>query len=138
MLEQIRGPADLQHLSRAQLDELYRLCAKKVGRGGKIVLETINPQSMLALSSNYFRDPTHVWPLHPDTLSYGLTLAGLKVIEVRKLSPVPAGAMLQLVPVEDYMTPRWAHTIGLLNKNFTQLNEMLYGFQDYCVIAEVA
>jgi 2-polyprenyl-3-methyl-5-hydroxy-6-metoxy-1,4-benzoquinol methylase len=128
----------VEHLSKAQLEELYILCTKKVMRGGKIVFETVNPQSLLALSSNYFRDPTHIWPLHPDTLSYGMTLAGLKVVEVRKLSPVPPGALLQTVPVEDYMTPRWAQTLSLLNRNFAQLNEMLYGHQDYCVIAEVA
>jgi O-antigen chain-terminating methyltransferase len=101
------------------------------------VFETINPQSMLALSSNYFRDPTHVWPLHPDTLSFAMTLAGLKIIEIRKLSPVPQESLLKKVPVEEYMTPRWSHAVDTLNRNVEQLNELLYGFQDYAVIAEV-
>ncbi len=127
----------LEHLSQGQIEELCGLCLKKVVKGGRVVFETINPQSVLALSSNYFRDPTHVWPLHPDTLSYTMSLAGLKIVEVRKLSPVPAAAMLQPIAVEDYMTPRWVQTIELLNRNFTQLNGLLFGYQDYCVIAEV-
>ena len=128
----------VEHLTRAQLEELCALCAKKIMSGGRVIFETINPQSLLALSSNYFRDPTHVWPLHADTLSHTMSLAGLKLVEVRKLSPVPPGALLQKVPVEDYMTPRWAQTVELLNRNLTQLNELLYGSQDYCVIAEAA
>ena len=127
----------VEHLTRAQLQELFALCTKKIVKGGKVIFETINPQSVLALSSNYFRDPTHVWPLHPDTLSYAMSLSGLDIKEIRKLSPVPDGAMLKKIPVEEYMTPRWAYTVESLNRNFTQLNDLLYGFQDYCVIAEV-
>jgi O-antigen chain-terminating methyltransferase len=127
----------VEHLTRTQLAALFDACRRKVAIGGKIVFETINPQSMLALSSNYFRDPTHVWPLHPDTLSFAMTLAGLKIIEIRKLSPVPQESLLKKVPVEEYMTPRWSHAVDTLNRNVEQLNELLYGFQDYAVIAEV-
>ena len=105
--------------------------------GGRVIFETINPRSLLALSSNYFRDLTHVWPLHPDTLSYAMNLAGLQVREVKYLSPVSEEAQLRPVAVEEYMTPRWALAVERLNSNFEQLNELLYGYQDYCVIAEV-
>ena len=127
----------VEHLTRQQLEELFRLCNKKIEKGGKVIFETINPRSLLALSSNYFRDPTHIWPLHPDTLSYSMELGGLKVIETKNLSPVPDEAQLRVIKPEVYMTPRWQHTLELLNRNFSQLNDLLYGFQDYCVIAEV-
>jgi O-antigen chain-terminating methyltransferase len=126
----------VEHLTRQQLASLFNACARKVAVGGRIVFETINPQSMLALSSNYFRDPTHVWPLHPDTLSFAMTMAGLKVIEIRKLSPVPEGSLLKRVPVEEYMTPRWAHAVDTLNRNVDQLNDLLFGYQDYAIVAE--
>ena len=127
----------VEHLRMAQLRELLRACARVVVPGGKVIFETVNPQSLTALSSNYFRDPTHVWPLHPDTLSYAMTLAGLRVVEIRKLSPVPAEAQLRLVPQQDFMTPRWRETVELINHNLQQLNDLMYGYQDYCVIAEV-
>jgi len=127
----------VEHLTRAQLEELMRLCRTKVAPGGRVVFETINPRSVLALSSNYFRDPTHVWPLHPDTLSYTMTLAGLNVLEVRLLSPVPAEAQLREIPREPFMSPRWEHTVETFNRNIRQLNDLLYGAQDYCVVAEV-
>lgn len=127
----------VEHLSRAQLSDLLESCKRKVAAGGKVVFETINPKSLVALSSNYFRDPSHIFPMHPDTLSYAMTLAGIKVVEVRYLSPIPKEAQLKELEVDDYMTPRWAHAVTLLNQNIRQLNDLLYGYQDFCVIGEV-
>ncbi|MCC6221063.1 MAG: class I SAM-dependent methyltransferase [Deltaproteobacteria bacterium] len=127
----------IEHLSQKQITELIGLCKDKVEKGGKVVFETINSDSMIALTRNYFRDPTHVWPLHPDTMSFLINLQGLKVVEVRKLSPFPQNAELCEIPHEDYMTPKWIHSVNLLNRNFKLLNELLFGYQDYCVIAEV-
>ena len=125
-----------EHLHHEELRELLALCAQKIVKGGRVVLETINPVSMTALCSNYWRDPTHVWPLHPDTLSFMMTLAGLKVIEIQRLSPVPKEAQLREIPVQEYMTPRWRETVELINYNISQLNDLLYGYQDYCIVAE--
>lgn len=127
----------VEHLTQDQLQRLFRACARKVAPGGTIVFETINPRSVLALSSNYFRDPTHVWPLHPDTLGFAMNLCGLEVRETRFLSPVAAEAQLQPVPVDEYLTPRWVQLIETINRNISQLNELLYGTQDYCIIATV-
>jgi O-antigen chain-terminating methyltransferase len=126
----------VEHLSRQTLQELFTLSAKKVEKGGRIVFETINPRSLLALSSNYFRDPTHVWPLHPDTLEYCAQLAGLKVVDIRLLSPVAAGAQLQEIAIDENFPPRWAGALQSVNQNIKQLNSWLYGSQDYCIIAE--
>ena len=125
----------VEHLTRSQLETLFNLCRAKVVKGGKIIFETINPRSILALSSNYFRDPTHVWPLHPDTLAYSMQLAGLKIDETRFLSPVPSEALLAQIPLAEELTPRLAAVFQLLNRNIQQLNELLYGHQDYCIIA---
>ncbi|MGI6523992.1 MAG: methyltransferase domain-containing protein [Bdellovibrionota bacterium] len=126
----------VEHLTREQLEELFTLCAKKVQKGGKVVFETINPCSLVALSSNFYRDLTHVWPLHPDTLSYAMQMSGLKNAEIRYLSPVPEEAQLHHIPVESYMTPHFAHTVNLFNDNISRINALLFGHQDYCVIAE--
>jgi hypothetical protein len=127
----------VEHLRPEQLKELFELSKSRVARGGRVIFETINPKSLTALSSNYFRDPSHVFPLHPDTLSYGLTLAGLKVEEIKYLSPVPAEAQLKEIPAEEYLTPRWVQTLNLINHNLRQLNELLYGCQDFCIVAKV-
>ena len=127
----------VEHLTRAQLKELCELVKVKVAKSGKIVFETINPQSLLALSSNYFRDPTHVWPMHPDTLGYIATMGGLSIVETRYLSPVPEQHLLQeIVPSGDYPSDLMP-VIHHLNDTVRQLNRLIYGFQDYCLILEV-
>ena len=127
----------VEHLPRAALRGLLKLAASKVQPGGRVVLETINPTSLVALSSNYFRDLTHVFPLHPDTLAFEATLAGLEVEEVRFLSPVPAAARLQRLDLTDCLTPRWQAVVEGVNHTIDRLNELLYGHQDFCVIARV-
>jgi SAM-dependent methyltransferase len=127
----------VEHLTRGQLHELFSLVASKVKSGGIVIFETINPRSLLALSSNYFRDPTHVWPLHPDTLEYSMSLAGLKTKEIKFLAPVPDSAKLAPLAKHDFMTPGQLSLVNGMNQTIGQLNELLYGYQDYCVIAEV-
>ncbi|MFO0417446.1 MAG: class I SAM-dependent methyltransferase [Pseudomonadota bacterium] len=126
----------VEHLTRQQLHELFALAKVKVRKGGKIAFETINPQSLLALSSNYFRDPTHVWPMHPDTLGYMATLAGLKIVETKMLSPVAVNHLLKEIPVDSSHTPAVGDAIRRINDNFGQLNRLIYGFQDYCLVLE--
>lgn len=127
----------VEHLTRAQLEELMALSQQKVVAGGHVIFETINPQSVLALSSNYFRDPTHIFPMHPDTLKYMMELAGFASAEVRYLSPVSAEAQLREIPVSEYMPPQWAYSVELLNHNVKQLNTFLYGHQEFCIIGRV-
>ncbi len=127
----------IEHLTPEQIKALCALSREKIKSGGKVVFETINTSSLVALSQNYFRDPTHVQPLHPDTTSYMMELSGLKVIEVKYLSPFKPEVLFQEIPVKDYMTPQWQATVETLNLNFSRLNELFFGYQDYAVIAEV-
>lgn len=128
----------VEHLSLAALKQLIESCAIKVKPSGRVIFETVNPTSLLALSSNFYRDPSHHAPLHPDTLSYLLSLAGLKVLEIRYLSAVDSASQLQYLTIDDGMTPRWVETCQKINSNLEQLNKIIYGYQDYCVIAEVS
>jgi SAM-dependent methyltransferase len=126
----------VEHLTSEQIQELCELVKRKVRSGGRIVFETINPQSVVALSSNYFRDPTHVWPMHPDTLGYMATLAGLKILEVRMLSPVSPNHLLKDIPIDSSHPPALGDAIERINRNIGQLNGLLYGHQDYCIVLE--
>jgi 2-polyprenyl-3-methyl-5-hydroxy-6-metoxy-1,4-benzoquinol methylase len=127
----------VEHLTHEQLMELCRLAKAKVSPQGRIVFETINPLSLLALSAHYFRDPTHQWPLHPETLEYTMTLAGLKVIEIRPMSLLPETVQLQKLNIETGMPPRWNGFVETYNLNTEKLNKLIYGNMDYCIIAEV-
>jgi 2-polyprenyl-3-methyl-5-hydroxy-6-metoxy-1,4-benzoquinol methylase len=127
----------IEHLDQSTLKRLVQACAQKIKPGGKVIFETINTDSMVALTKNYFRDPTHVFPLHPETMRFMLDLCGLRVTEIHKLSPYSSEAELQEIQLNEFMTPRWAMAIETLNKNIRKLNSLMFGHQDYCIIAEV-
>lgn len=126
----------VEHLSSSALRTLFALIKQKVIPGGVVVFETIDPRSLIALSSNYFRDPTHVWPQHPDTLSYSMTLSGLAIREIRSLSPFPASSRLQRIEPPGTMSPEVAGSLQVVHRNFEKIDALLFGYQDYCVIAE--
>ncbi|NDC39129.1 MAG: hypothetical protein EBZ48_13965 [Proteobacteria bacterium] len=77
-----------------------------------------------------------MWPLHPDTLAYSMQLCGLTIVETRMLSAVPPEACLQEIPLAEELTPRLARVFETMNANIRQLNELLYGSQDFCIVAE--
>ena len=127
----------VEHLTWDQLNDLFNLCTKKVITGGKVIFETINPKSVLALSSNYFRDPTHKWPMHPDTMSFWMGLHGIKTAEIRYLSPVADSAKLKKLHIESGMGVKWEQFIEEYNFNVDRVNEVIYGDQDYAIIGIV-
>jgi len=127
----------VEHLTSEQLSNFLSLCRTKVAKGGKIVFETINTQSMLALCHNYFRDPTHTAPLHPDTMKEIVEQAGLEVKELRFLSPYPEGAQFRELEINSVYPPHVSNAFEVLNQNVSQLNSLIFGHQDYCLIAQV-
>jgi hypothetical protein len=78
----------------------------------------------VAGSINFHRDLTHVRPIHPETLAFLAESAGFSKVEIRRLSPVPEDERLP-APEGD----------GKLDEIVNQLNELLYGYQDYAVVA---
>jgi SAM-dependent methyltransferase len=119
----------VEHLPTAGLIQLLSCAADVLPRDGVLILETPNPESVLAGSVNFYRDPTHERPIHPDTLQFLCGLAGFAQVEVRRLSPVPDAELLPTPspPGERLST----HVDNVVN----QLNALLYGYQDYAVIA---
>lgn len=125
----------IEHLPREALLQLLRAAAVKVMTGRYVIFESVNVASVAALSQNYFRDPTHVPPLHPETVAYFMEREGFRDVKIEPASPYPQGAMLQLIPENDYMTPGWADLVKRVNANLEQLNRLLYGAQDYFISA---
>lgn len=127
----------IEHLTFKEIVRVFELALRVLKPGGIIALETINPQSITALSSNFFRDPTHVFPIHPETLRFSLEMNGFERAEIVYLSPCPESAMLKPVAYEPDFPARWLTMVGQINNNINQLNHLLYGPQDFAVIARV-
>ena len=75
----------VEHLPPATLLRLLELAARKLRPGGRLIAETINPLSPLALRS-YFADLTHAQPLVPETLALLARQAGFREVETRFLN----------------------------------------------------
>lgn len=79
----------IEHLPPADWQRFIELAAAKLAPGGKMVVETINPESLYAMGRAYVIDPTHIRPVHPDLLAFLARRAGLYPVEVEFQSPVP-------------------------------------------------
>jgi 2-polyprenyl-3-methyl-5-hydroxy-6-metoxy-1,4-benzoquinol methylase len=127
----------IEHLSNEYRSTFLDLVKRKTVRGGFLVLETINTSSFLPLLQNYFRDPTHVFPLHPDTLRTVLEQSGLVVSEVVYSSEYPEEAKLPMLPPAEGMPPRHQELSRQINERLAILNRLVFGSQDYAIIAKV-
>ncbi len=119
----------VEHLPPHVVSELVATAWERLPPGGVLVMETPNPESLVAGSVNFHRDPTHLRPVHPDTLAFICESTGFSDVAIRRLSPVPDSERLPLQgpgagPLGDH-----------LDRVVQRLNDLLYGFQDYAVVA---
>lgn len=121
-----------EHLPPPVLQGLLVESHRCLRSGGRLVLETVNPRSVTGLLEVYNRDLTHEKPLHPETLRFLAAAAGFGEVRIELKSPVEPAARLQPVPV-DGLPERAA---AILNENVERLNGLLYGPQEYALIAE--
>jgi SAM-dependent methyltransferase len=119
----------IEHLPGETVAYLVKLAFDRLRTGGVLVLETPNPESLIAGSVNFHRDLTHLRPIHPETLEFVCSAVGFGRVEIRRLSPTPEAELLPTVRRE--VGP----LAGDLNTVIDALNERLYGYQDYAVIA---
>lgn len=119
----------VEHLRFAQVLALIEAARSRLRPGGLLVMETPNPTSLVVLGNSFILDPTHERPLHPSLLSFACESAGFRSVELRFWAPAEA---YHLATVDDPEAPGW---VAQVNRAFQQLNEVLFGPQDYAVIA---
>lgn len=120
----------VEHLEPADLLRLIHGAIEALAPGGVLIMETPNPESLVAGSVNFHRDLTHRRPIHPDTLAFLCESAGFTDVEIRRLSPVPDADRL---PVPTGTGPDAEDLRAVVSR----LNDLVYGFQDYAVVAHV-
>jgi 2-polyprenyl-3-methyl-5-hydroxy-6-metoxy-1,4-benzoquinol methylase len=118
----------IEHLSPQHVIDVVALAADKVRPGGRVVVETVNPMSLYTYAHAFWVDPDHVRPVHPNYLAFLFGEAGFATVERVDRSPVPADESLEPIPGEDELTKR-------LNANFERINGLLFGPQDYAIVA---
>jgi O-antigen chain-terminating methyltransferase len=118
----------IEHLPPQEAVEVVRIAADKVRRGGKVLIETVNPKSLYTYAHAFWLDPDHVRPVHPDLLVFLFREARFADVQVLDRSPVEENERLELLSGDDDAT-------RVMNANFERINSLLYGPQDYAILA---
>ena len=118
----------VEHLSPQGYVDFAREAARVVRPGGLVVIDSPNPSSFYVYAHAFYLDPTHTRPVHPLFLLFLFDRAGFEKVELEWRSPPPAAALLQPVPGDDALA-------RAVNENIERLNAVLYGPQDFAIIA---
>jgi O-antigen chain-terminating methyltransferase len=121
----------IEHFERPLIWEFIRLCFEKLVPEGLFIIETINPESLTSAIITFNKDFTHTQLLHPDTIQFLMEREGFKDIETHYLHPHKDTDTLQLIPESAVSSPH----VDIINRNIRRLNEVLFGYRDYAILA---
>jgi len=114
----------IEHLQHNDLLSFFRIAVKKLQSNGKLLLETPNMLSLFVAACDFYKDPTHIRPLHPATLQFYLRETGFSKVEVDFLHPFPESDQLKILK-----------NSTAANNNFVKLNDLIFGARDCAIIA---
>lgn len=117
-LAAITGFHIIEHLSFENLLMLFDAALRALHDDGVIIFETPNPENLAVGACNFYSDPTHQRPIVPAVAEFIARQRGFAKAEILRLHPYPESSWL----TEDSEMAR-------------RINNILYGSQDYAVIA---
>ncbi|MEO6324997.1 MAG: methyltransferase domain-containing protein [Thermoanaerobaculia bacterium] len=108
----------VEHLPPSALFDLVELAVSKLAVGGRLLFETINPESVYAMRW-FWMDLTHVRPVPAPSLEQLMVESGLRDVRIHFRSPVPA---------HESVSDEVAGPLAL-----TPITRLLFGPQDYAI-----
>nr|3DLI_A Chain A, methyltransferase [Archaeoglobus fulgidus]3DLI_B Chain B, methyltransferase [Archaeoglobus fulgidus]3DLI_C Chain C, methyltransferase [Archaeoglobus fulgidus] len=121
----------VEHLDPERLFELLSLCYSKMKYSSYIVIESPNPTSLYSLI-NFYIDPTHKKPVHPETLKFILEYLGFRDVKIEFFEECEE--LTKLAKIDSNTVSE--EVIRVINENIEKLNRILFGPQDYAIIAK--
>jgi len=107
----------VEHLPVDALFALFVEAGRVLRKGGLLIIETPNAESLTVGASEFWRDPTHLAPRHPAALTLLAREHGFAIDDIRAIHPFPEGN--RYVAANEEMR-------GLVEA----LNERIFGGQD--------
>lgn len=115
----------IEHLQPEYLREVVLESFRVLEKGGPILLETVNPLSLFALSNIYFLDVTHQRPLHPEYMRYLLESSGFDGVNIIYSGELGEERLVAVSPDSPSAME--------FNSNVDKLNKLLYSSPAYAV-----
>lgn len=123
----------IEHLPVGSLDRLVRLAYRALKPGGVLILETPSPLSMIVAARNFWLDPTHIRPVHPESLKLMYELAGFDPVERLDLRSFPASERLPEIDLAK-VPEEQKQLADKVNRLRDRIDELLFGFQDFGMV----
>ena len=123
----------IEHLPPEAVDRLVRLAFAALRPGGILLLETPNPLSVCVTARSFWLDPTHLRPVHPETLRASFEHSGFSSVERLDLRPYPEEERLPEIPL-DGLDGQTLELADRLNRLRDEIDDVLYGHRDYALI----
>jgi O-antigen chain-terminating methyltransferase len=115
----------IEHLTIQQQLDVIALAYDKLKPSGRIIVETVNPQSLYNYAHAFFIDPTHTRPVHPAYLAFVFEQAGFSEVKWQWRNAPPANDVLEVeTTAKD----------SVYNRNIKRLNTLLFDAMDYALI----
>ncbi len=127
----------IEHLAPPRWQRLVDLAATRLEPGGRLVVETINPESIYAMLRAYVADPTHVRPVHPGLLEFLVRRAGFHPVRVKLQAPVPKDERPADFPVDSFADdPSLQRLAGVVQEVLNRVDRLCFAPQEYTLWAE--
>ncbi|MCD6455035.1 MAG: methyltransferase domain-containing protein, partial [Candidatus Aminicenantes bacterium] len=115
----------LEHFPVEVVEKIIAISWRKVRKGGVFISETVNVASPAAFHGAFLLDPTHITPLHPQTLSFFLESSGWRVEEI----------IWKNLPEQLLEFPAHNEREAAIRENIRRINGFLFSHRDYAVVA---
>ena len=124
----------IEHLPPPLIDRLVKLAWRALRPGGALILETPSPLSLVVAARNFWLDPTHQRPVHPELLRLFAEAAGFMEIRTLPLRPFAESARLPELDLARFDAAQ-RPLADAVNRLRDRIDELLFGHQDYGLIA---
>lgn len=114
----------VEHMKTDDIQYFIRLAHKKLRSNGKIVIETLNPECLKIFAEGFYVDPSHIRPVHPQTLKFMAECEGFIKNYFEYLSPTEGSRLPQTGTTEEEKS------------GIDMLNNLIFGCREYALIAE--
>lgn len=81
----ITGMHLVEHIPFDELITLFKECYRVLVPGGLVIFETPNPENLMVGIYSFYMDPSHLSPLPPPLLAFGLESVGFDPVETKRL-----------------------------------------------------